>query len=261
MKNVNLKRIVIKLGSSVILKESGELNHKCLKSLASEIADIQRNGEVIIVSSGAIGIGKTMLGRNMSRNLSEKQALAAVGQAQLIHAYKNLFSKYGIQVGQILLTREDLNDKKRYMNARNTISRLLEHRIVPIINENDTVAVEEIKFGDNDTLSALIASKLDADLLIILSDVEGVYKKYEKREMGVIREVNVKNIKSICTDTRAASAFGTGGIATKIEAARVVMADGIPMVIACGRRSGIIKKLISEFGKEKETGTWFVPQA
>ena len=257
----NLKRIVIKVGSSVILKETGELNYGCLKSLAAEIANIQKKREVIIVSSGAIGIGKTILGRNKPGNLSEKQALAAVGQAQLIHVYKNLFSKYNIQVGQILLTREDLNDRKRYMNARNTISRLLEHRIVPVINENDTVAVEEIKFGDNDTLSALIASKMDADLLIILSDVDGVYKKYEKREMGVIRKVNLKNVKGICTDTRAASAFGTGGITTKIEAAKIVMASGIPMVIAHGHHRGIIKRLVSEFEREKETGTWFIPEA
>ncbi|PIU51795.1 glutamate 5-kinase [Candidatus Desantisbacteria bacterium CG07_land_8_20_14_0_80_39_15] len=256
----HLKRIVIKIGSSVILKKSGELNRECLESLVIQIAEIHRDGEVIIVSSGAIGIGKTILRVNEPIDLSEKQALAAVGQARLMQIYESFFSKFGIRVGQVLLTREDLQGRKRYLNARNTLLKLLEHKVIPVINENDTVAVEEIKFGDNDTLSALIASKMDADLLIILSDVGGVYKNYEKRETGVIREVNVKTIKRISIATKSASAFGIGGITTKIEAAKIMMASGIPMVVAHGHQRSVIRELIKEFEREKETGTWFIPE-
>jgi len=254
---VDLKRIVIKLGSSVILKESGELNYECLKSLVREMAELQKMKQIIIVSSGAIGIGRTVLRIARPRNLSEKQALASVGQARLIQVYENLFSEYGIKVGQVLLTREDLQDRYRYLNARNTLFKLLDYGVIPVINENDTVAVEEIKFGDNDTLSALIASKMDADLLIILSDVEGVYRDEQRPELGIFKEISEKNIAEIPVST-AASAFGAGGIATKIEAAKIMIASGIPMVLARGDHPHILLTLVEEFRTRRITGTWFI---
>lgn len=253
----HLKRVVIKLGSSVILKESGELNRGCLESLVAEMAEIHNDREIIIVSSGAIGLGKTILKVSKPRDLSEKQALAAVGQAQLIQVYKDLFSKYNIHVGQVLLTREDLQDRQRYLNARNTILKLLEHRVMPVINENDTVAVEEIKFGDNDTLSALVASKMDADLLIMLSDVEGL--KDFKKGGNVIHEVMhlTDEIEALAQGDK--SAFGVGGFSTKIEAAKITMKTGVVTVIAKGDEPGIILKLVRELEKEKkEVGTWFI---
>lgn len=253
-----LKRIVIKLGSSIILTPAGELNYDCLKSLTAEMAELHKNIEVIIVSSGAIGIGKTILGIEKPKDLAEKQALAAVGQARLMQIYESFFSKFGIKVGQVLLTRKDLQERERYLNARNTLTKLLEHRVIPVVNENDTVAVEEIKFGDNDTLSALVASKMDADLLIILSDVEGL--KDFKTEGKVIHEVMDLNSEIELLVQNDKSRFGVGGFATKIEAAKITMKAGIVTVIAKGNESGIILKLEKELGKEKkEIGTWFIP--
>ena len=254
------KRIVIKLGSSVVLEETGELNTECLKSLVTEMVEIHKTKEVIIVSSGAIGIGKTILGIKEPRDLAEKQMLASVGQAHLIQIYENLFSKFDVKVGQVLLTREDLQDRCRYLNARNTLLRLLEYKIIPVINENDAVVTEEIKFGDNDTLSALIASKMDADLLIILSDVEGIYKDSKKHDVGVINEVSdIISIQSF-VNSQEKSKFGVGGIGTKIEAAKIVMAIGITMVLTKGDQAGILGKITGELCGKKETGTWFVSE-
>lgn len=255
MLNKDFKRIVIKIGSSIILNNNGSINNAVLRSLATDIYSLHKSKEIIIVSSGAIGIGKTILKVKKASDLSEKQALAAVGQAHLIQIYEKLFSKFGIKVGQVLLTREDLQDKKRYQNVRNTLLRLIKHGIIPIINENDTVATEEIKIGDNDNLSALVASKIDACLLIILSDIEGVYEDPSKRSRGIVKKVT--NIDKFLKDFKISlkkSAFGTGGIATKIQAARIMAKKKLPTVIAAGNKRGIISKIL----KEKNAGTWFV---
>lgn len=247
------KRIVVKIGSSVILQKSGEVNFECLESLAKEMAEIRKTREVMIVSSGAIGIGKTILGIRKIRDLAEKQALAAVGQARLIQIYENLFFKFGIKVGQVLLTREDFQYRHRYLKARTTLLRLLNYGVIPVINENDTIAVEEIKFGDNDTLSALVASKMDADLLIMLSNVEGIYDKQGR----IIHEI--VDIGKISTKTIPASAFGVGGIETKKEAAEIMRASGIPMVIAKGDTPDIILQLVDKGEWDRKPGTWFIP--
>jgi len=251
----DFKRIVIKIGSSIILNDNGSMNNAVLRSLVADITSLHKNREIIIVSSGAIGIGKTILGVKKASDLTEKQALAAVGQAHLIRIYEKLFSKFGIKVGQVLLTQEDLQDKKRYQNVRNTLLRLIKHGIIPIINENDTVATEEIKIGDNDNLSALVASKIDACLLIILSDVEGVYKDASKRSNGIIKKVT--NINKFLKDfkvTSKKSVFGTGGIVTKIQAAQIMAKKKLPTVIAAGKKRNIISKIL----KEKNAGTWFI---
>jgi glutamate 5-kinase len=254
-----VKRAVVKIGSNV-LTEPGGLNLKVIRSISRQASWLMDSGvEVILVSSGAMASGIRKIG--LSRRPDEipkRQAVAAVGQAGLIMAYEKSFARYGRKVAQILLTSEDLAHRKRYLNTRNTFSTLLSWRIVPIINENDTVAVESIKFGDNDHLSAMIALLLEADVLINLTDIDGLFDKdprvhSDARLIPIVENIG-KQIEQMAGGIPGA--LGTGGMSTKIKAARKITSAGIPMVIVKGDTPNILKKL---FAGETH-GTFFVPK-
>lgn len=245
----NIKRVVVKVGSSTLSYPTGKLNIDQMERLVRQLADLRNSGkEVILVSSGAVGagIGKLGLGRK-PKTIPEKQATAAVGQGLLMHMYEKLFAEYGIVVAQVLLTREDIMDRKRFLNARNALSALLQLEALPIINENDTTAVEEIRFGDNDTLSALVASLIDAELLIILSDIDGLYTGDPSKDQGAAFIPLVRDITGEVEKLAggSGSSLGTGGMATKIQSARIAMNSGFPMVIAHGKADKVINRIMS----------------
>lgn len=247
------------MGTSTLTHNSGKLNIAFIENLVNQIADLNNMGkQVILVSSGAVGAGMGKLGITVRpRALPEKQALAAIGQGILMHMYEKTFAEYNHTVAQVLLTKEDLANRKRYLNARNTIFALLNYDTVPIINENDTVAAEEIKLGDNDTLSALVAGLVDADLLILLSDIDGLYTKHPSN----IGAEKIPVVKDIDEGTEsfaggAGSNLGTGGMFTKIQAAKMAGASGIPMVIADGRRKDVLREILSGINP----GTLFIPK-
>ncbi len=228
---------------------TGKINISKIEALVREIANLVNQGlEVMLVSSGAVGAGIGKLGwQKYPKYLPDKQAAAAIGQGVLLHMYEKLFSEYGLIVGQILLTSEDFSYRKRYLNARNTMFALLRYGIVPIINENDTIAVDEIKFGDNDTLSAKVAALVDADLLILLSDIDGLYdcNPNDNPEAKLIDYVDkiTPEIESFAGG--AGSKYAVGGMGTKIQAAKIAMHSGISMVIANGNDPKIIQDIIN----------------
>jgi glutamate 5-kinase len=243
-----VRRVVVKIGSSLISSKRHGLDEKRLAAYASEAARLRKSGrEIVLVSSGAIVSGLEKLGvRDRPKGLREKQAAAAVGQCRLMWAYEKSFDARGLKVGQVLLTQEDLRDRKRFLNSRNTLSTLLELGVIPIINENDTVAVEEIQFGDNDHLAASVAHLVDADLLIILSDVEGLYtenprRNPEARLISTIAEITPE-IEARAETT--AGEEGVGGMASKILAAKKVAALGVPTVIASGREPRVLSRIL-----------------
>ncbi len=253
------RRLVIKVGSNVLTGPDG-LNISVIEALSDQINRLFRKGiEVILVSSGAMASGQKKIGlARRPDEIPKRQAMAAVGQAGLILAYENAFSRYGRKVAQVLLTSDDLSgSRRRYLNARNTLYTLLSWQVLPIINENDTVVVEEIKFGDNDNLSALITLMMNADILINLTDIDGLFTADPRthKNAELIDEVgNIsKSIEKIAGDIPGA--LGTGGMMAKIQAARKVMTAGIPMIIANGKRPDILEQLFS--GKAR--GTFFVP--
>lgn len=256
----NVKRLVVKVGTSTLSHPTGKLNISQMEQLVRELADLRNSGrEVILVTSGAqgAGIGKLGLGRK-PRTIPEKQATAAVGQGLLMHMYEKLFAEYSIVVAQVLLTREDIMDRKRFLNARNALNALLQFEALPIINENDTIAVDEIKFGDNDTLSALVASLVDADLLIMLTDIDGLYTgdpSTDKKAalIPLVRDIN-GGIEKLAGGS--GSSLGTGGMHTKIQAARVAMNSGFPMVIAHGKEEKVINRIVNG----EPLGTLFQPK-
>ena len=245
--------MVVKVGTRILTDQNGKLNLIYIEKVIKQIADLRTQGkEVLLVSSGAIGagIGKLNLATKPTI-LAQKQAVAAIGQGHLIKLYEKLFAKYQITIAQILLTREDLRDRKRYLNSRNTLLSLLKYNIIPIINENDTVATEEIEFGDNDTLSALVASLVGADLLIILSTIDGLYSKNpedikNKREeckfINYIPEIT-KEIMSYASNS--GTNLGTGGMLTKLQAASIATDSGVNTILANGKKEEIIKKILS----------------
>jgi glutamate 5-kinase len=253
------RRIVVKIGSQILSSPSG-IEEGRLKGLVRELAALHDDRkEVVVVSSGAVAAGMTQLGRDKRpKTIPEKQALAAVGQIRLMALYERAFSKFDKRVAQVLLTAADLANRQRYLNAKHTFQRLLQLSITPIVNENDTVAVEEMKFGDNDHLSALVATVLEADLLLILSDVEGVYDRDPGIHKNAVLLPLIKDIRTVkakvCTGTR--SAFGTGGITTKLGAAEEAAAAGIPTVITSGLVAGAISRV---FDAEREQGTLVLP--
>ncbi|MBU7005941.1 glutamate 5-kinase [Phosphitispora fastidiosa] len=257
---INIKRIVIKVGSSTLSYPNGRLNITQMERLVRELADLQNRGmEVILVSSGAqgAGIGKMGMSRR-PKTIPEKQAAAAIGQGLLMHMYEKLFSEYGITVAQVLLTREDIMDRKRFLNARNALNALLGMETIPIINENDTIAVEEIRFGDNDALSALVASLIEAELLIILSDIAGLYTGNPSTDkdatlIPLVTEIN-EDIEH--TAGGSGSRLGTGGMVTKLQAAKVAMNSGFPMIIASGSEKRIVRRIIAG----EQLGTLFLPR-
>jgi glutamate 5-kinase len=248
-------RAVVKIGSQILSSSTG-IEEVRLKELVRELAALHEQGkEIVVVSSGAVAAGMTRLGRKeRPKTIPEKQALAAVGQIKLMALYERYFSRFDKSVAQVLLTHDDLANRQRYLNAKHTFDMLLESSIIPIVNENDTVAVEEMKFGDNDHLSALVATLLEADLLVILSDVEGVYDRDPRVHAGAKLIPLITEIKDakrfIVGETR--SALGTGGMAYKIDAAEKAAAAGMPTVIASGLRAGVLAAI---FNESEEVGT------
>ncbi len=253
-------RIVVKVGTRLLTHDTGKLNLGYMEKLARELADLCNQGhEVILVSSGSIGAGRGRL--NINRNpvsIPEKQAIAAVGQGLLVQIYEKLFAEYGLVVGQILLTRTDLVSRRRYINACNTVLTLLKLGVIPIINENDSVSVEELKFGDNDRLSALVAGLSDAQLLVILTDIEGLYnknpRKYPDAELIPYVEKIDDSIKAGAETSH--DNLATGGMITKLQAAEVATNSGVGMYIANGYDPGVVSRLL----KGEHAGTYFQPQ-
>jgi len=253
------KRVVVKVGSGVLSRGGISLHRPTMAGLASALAGLRTRGmEVILVSSGAILAGMEALGlTERPRDLPLKQATAAVGQSHLMRAYEEAFQPCGQRVAQILLTREDLRHRGRYLNARNTFFTLLRLGIVPIVNENDTVAVQEIQFGDNDTLSALVANLAEADLLVILTDTEGLFTADPRRDpsarlIPLVRPQDA--VTSFCAE-EAGSAAGIGGMSSKVLAARRATTAGIPTVVASGLKEGVLEAIL----RGAEAGTFFVP--
>jgi glutamate 5-kinase len=253
------KRAVVKVGSNVLTENHG-LNLKAIRSITRQICRLIDSGvEVVLVTSGAMASGVKKVG--LSRRPDEipkRQAVAAVGQAGLIMEYEKAFARYKKKVAQILLTSDDLSNRKRYLNARNTLFTLLTWQVVPIINENDTVMVEEIKFGDNDHLAAMITLLMDADVLINLTDIDGLYtmdpREFPAAELIPLLATITKNIEKLAS--HIPGALGTGGMLSKIKAAKKVNTSGIPMVIANGSKPDILIRLFSG----KNHGTFFVPK-
>lgn len=252
-----IKRIVIKVGTSTITHSNGLLNLNQMDSLVRQIADLHNQGyEVILVSSGSIGAGIGKLGlKTRPKTIPEKQVAAAVGQGILIHMYEKLFSEYSKIVAQMLITKDDIHHRTRFLHMRNAFFSLLEQGVVPIVNENDAIAVDEIKLGDNDTLSAIVASISEADLLILLSDIEGLCEADPRLhpEAPMIHTVpeitpHIENLAG-----GAGSSLGTGGMITKINAAKIATASGTAMVIVNGSRPGVISEII----RGDDVGTWF----
>ena len=241
------RRLVIKVGSSLLIGDDGHVHRGWLEGLAEDIATLQAEGhEVLIVSSGAIAIGSTVLDMNTRRaRLEDLQAAAAAGQVQLVHAYQEALGLHGISVAQILLTPEDTESRRRFLNARGTLEKLLERSVVPIINENDTVATEEIRYGDNDRLAARVAQMLMADALVLLSDVDGLYTADPGSDTAAehIPEVHkiTDDVQNMAGATR--SDIGSGGMATKVQAARIATHAGCSTVITCGAIDRPIERL------------------
>jgi len=257
----NIKRVVIKIGSGVLASSDGSsLSFETLERLVSEIHDLEkeRGFEVIIVSSGAVMAGSRMLHLKQKHiSIPMKQACASVGQVQLINLFNRLFEAKGKKIGQMLLTHDDISNRRRYLNAKHTITSLLEVGVLPIINENDSAAVHELKFGDNDALSAMVTSVCDADLLLILSDVEGLYdadphKKSNAKLIADVTEIDMA-IKEMAGER--ISSTGVGGMKTKVSAAETASAYGVPTWIISGKIKGAIKKALLD----GEGGTFFHP--
>ena len=254
------RRVVVKIGSQILSSSTG-IEEARLRGLVRELAAAHGAGkEIVVVSSGAVAAGMTRLGRKEKpRTIPEKQALAAVGQIRLMALYERHFSRFEKSVAQVLLTHDDLANRQRYLNAKHTFQMLLESSIIPIVNENDTVAVEEMKFGDNDHLSALVATLLEADLLIILSDVEGVFDRDprlsgEARLIPLIRKI--KEVKDQIAG-QSQSPLGTRGMVSKVGAAEKAAAAGIPTIIASGLMSGSIARVLDP---TEEIGTLVLPE-
>ena len=255
----NVKRVVVKVGSNVLTEDHG-LNLRAIRSISRQICRLIDGGiEIILVSSGAMASGIRKVGLDKRPDeIPKRQAIAAVGQAGLIMAYEKAFVQYHKKVAQILLTGDDLNNRKRYLNARNTLRMLLSWQVVPIINENDTVMTEEIQFGDNDNLAAMITLLMDADILVNLTDIDGLYTKDPRTSPDAdfipLVSTITEDIKKIAGDIPGA--LGTGGMLSKINAAKKVTAAGIPMIIANGGKPDVLKKLFSG----KDVGTFFTPK-
>ncbi len=253
-----VRRLVVKVGSAVLTTEEG-IAREVINNLAAEISRFKRQGyEVLLVSSGAIACGRKKLGfPPRPFTLTEKQALAATGQAELIQTYEEYFAQYGEHCAQILLTRTDLEDRRRYLLARNTILTLLRWGVTPIINENDTVAVEEIEFGDNDLLAAMVVGLTGADLLVCLSDIDALYERDPREDPGArpVREVEEIDATVEAMAGKRPGRLGRGGMISKIRAAKMVTALGVPMVIAPGREPLILERLFAG----EEIGTFFLP--
>ncbi len=254
-----MKRLVIKIGSNILASAEQGLNTRRLRAITKDISRASDMGfEVVMVSSGAVAAGLKKLGlKEKPHDIKLQQAAAAIGQSSLMWAYEHHFAKFDKKVAQVLLTRDDIADRMRYINAKNTLFTLINYGVIPLINENDPIAVDEIKFGDNDMLAALAAGLVEADMLIILSDVEGLYSKDPKYKSARI----IKRVDQITSDIEklaggSGSAVGTGGMYSKVLAAKQAVDHGIPVVIMNGRKSGLLEKLLGGKG----IGTYFKPK-
>ncbi len=251
-------RVVVKVGTSTITYNNGKRNFRQIDRLARELSDLQNRGkEIILVSSGAIAVGVDRLGLHRKpETIPGKQAAAAVGQGILMHTYEKLFGDYGQVVAQVLITRTEAIDRHRYANSRNTFMELLRQRVIPIVNENDVVALDELKIGDNDNMSALVAGIVDADLVVILSDVDGLYTANPQTDSTarLVPEVYEITPEIEASAGGVGSARGTGGMATKIQAAKAATSSGIHMVIASGTEPEAVAGIL----EGKKIGTLFV---
>jgi glutamate 5-kinase len=255
------KRIVVKVGTSTLAYENGKINLQRMERLAMVLSDLQNSGkEVILVSSGAVGVGVGMIGlEERPTDLVKKQALAAIGQVGLIRLYQKFFDEYSKTVAQVLLTRDGIENSLRRKNARNTLLELLEMKIIPVVNENDTVITDEIEFGDNDTLSAAVATLVQADLLLILTDTDGVYTadphlNHSARKVPKVMKAS-KDLKDV--DVKGTSKLGKGGMASKIAAAELCREHNVDVVIADGNDPYTILEVL----EGKDLGTFFVSDA
>jgi len=255
-----IRRVVVKVGSGLVTTPGEGPSSEHIGRIAADLSALVHEGrEVALVTSGAIATGVARLGLTARpRSIPEKQAAAAVGQSALMWEYEQAFKKHGIPVGQVLLTGQDISDRSRYLNARNTLLALLEFGVLPVINENDTVAVDEIKVGDNDNLAALVAHLIDADLLVLLTDVDGLYTGNPRQDPSARRletvEAITDQIQRMVYD--ASARVSVGGVATKLQAGQKASASGIPMVIASGREAGLLPRLL----KGEPIGTYFQPR-
>ena len=256
----SVKRVVVKIGSRVLTDDDGVLDHAVIGRICGDIALLRERGkQVVVVSSGAIAAGRSELGlTEKPKTIPQKQAAAAIGQTRLMRAYEEALAPHGLKAAQLLLTSEDLGSRQRFLNARATIDTLLGFGIIPVINENDTVVVDEIKFGDNDNLSALVTNVAESDLLVILTDVEGLYSADPGKDpaarliplvQGITRELER-------SAGGSASSIGTGGMSTKVSAAKKAGKNGVPTVLVAGKRAGILSAVM----RGEEVGTLFLPQ-
>lgn len=236
----NAGRIVVKVGTSTLAYPNGRLNLRRVEALVRVLSDLKNSGkEIVLVTSAAIGVGAGQLGlKERPRDVGGKQAAAAVGQCELMYTYDKLFSEYGHQTAQLLLTRDVVEDARRKQNVVNTLSRLMDFGVLPIINENDTVAIEELEFGDNDTLSAIVAVLAQAQLLVLLTDIDGLYTDDPRTNPDACRIGVVEEITDELTAAAkgAGSNLGTGGMSTKLHAAAIATGAGIPTAIINGSR-------------------------
>ena len=255
----NVSRIVVKLGTGVLTDSRKQPDLAQMTQLVAQTAALRTAGkEIVLVTSGAVGAGMGVLGHTKRPGeLAKMQACAAVGQSRLMATYEKLFAEFGLNVGQVLLTHDDLQHHERHLNARNTLVSLLDHGVVPIINENDAVSFTELKFGDNDKLSALVACLLPADLLVILTTVDGVIENFGKenpKTISVIEQIDGA-LEKIASGTTSETAVG--GMASKVQAAKIVARAGIPLVIASGGKTTVLANIL----QGEDEGTLFVPQA
>ncbi|MFO7760811.1 MAG: glutamate 5-kinase [Thermodesulfobacteriota bacterium] len=255
----SVKRVVVKVGSAVLASSTG-LNQGVVENLVKDISFLNKKGkEVILVSSGAVAAGRQKLGlKRVDLDLREKQAVAAVGQAGLMRCYERLFELYGQNVAQILLTHDDLARRNRYLNIRNTISKLFDWGILPVVNENDTVSVKELRFGDNDTLGAMLTNLIEADMLICLTDVDGLYTGNPSLDPSarLLHTVSRVNKEIYAMAGMSCSSLGSGGMRSKIEAAKMVSALGGCSFIGPGREPYLLQKLF----QGELVGTFFLPR-
>jgi glutamate 5-kinase len=254
-----MKRLVIKIGSNILASAEQGLNTKRLRAITKDISEVvDKEHQVVMVSSGAIAAGLKKLGlKAKPHDIKLQQVAAAIGQSSLMWAYEKHFAEFNKKVAQVLLTRDDITNRLRYINAKNTLFALMSYGIIPVINENDPVAVDEIKFGDNDMLAALASGLVEADMLVILSDVEGLYSKNPKQKGAKI----IGRVEKITPDIEKlaggkGSAVGTGGMYSKLLAAKQATDHGIPVVIMSGKKSGLLSRLLGG----KKAGTYFEPK-
>jgi glutamate 5-kinase len=255
----NAQRWVIKIGSALLTSNGKGLSHTALIPWVEQMANLRKAGQdVVLVSSGAVAEGMSRMGwTRRPHNLNELQAAAAIGQMGLVHAYEACFQQHGLHTAQILLTRDDLADRSRYINARTTLRTLLSLGVIPVVNENDTVAIEELRFGDNDTLAALVANLIEAELLVLLTDQEGLFEadpRYHP-EAPLISETRVDNPQLDVVAGGSVSGLGLGGMVTKVRAARLAARSGTGTVIASGKR----KRVLDAISSGEDVGTLLIP--